>query len=194
MRLFLGHRWIYLIDNGSSKENLDKLKDWSNSFRMFHCDNIPRGPGPYDYPYCWRALYYIRNLIEIGYEKIIFIDTDGFILSKRLARYIGDRQSGWVSFWSNTEQFPEASIHVLSDDTFYLFNLYTSHPWETKVGRFMERDLPFTEVNRYFNVGRFGEKWDGKEWSANLERKQEPDMDYFGQAPLSTTFEFGKYE
>ncbi len=180
----LGFDEIVLFDNASSPEKLAQLKAPKNVHVMRFDERLVRGPGPHDYPYCWRALYAYRDLINMGFEKFITIDSDGFVLSKRMAAYLKHADTGWVSFWSENGQFPESSIHVLCKDAFSIFHSFTGVPWSEYVGLMMEHELPFTHVDRQFRCSRFGELGSPP---------QDATMDFYGQAPLGVPLEFGKY-
>jgi len=162
-----------MLDNGSSYIKMTELLGIVNMeyFKIKSLENIPWG-GPNNYPYCWRALYYIKNLIEEGYEKIVVIDSDGFIVSKKMADYIKNLSSGWTSFWCKRWEFPEASIHVLCKDAFNMFYNFIKIPYQRRVGSIMEMTLPFTHIEESFVCDRFGETND----------LLTDEMDYYGQA------------
>ena len=145
------------------------------------------GPGPEDYPYCWRVLYAIENLIEIGYEKIIHIDSDCFILSDRMMKLIGRTTTGWKAMWCPTYQFPESSLSVLCEDAFPLFKKFVKEKhWPSRVGQKMETTLPYTEIIKDAVGDRYGEK--------DPPPYQNSDMDFYAQAPLSVELEFGRFK
>lgn len=169
----IGFDDIFMLDNGSSYL---KMTDFLGSinmeyFKIKSVENIGEGEAN-QYPYCWRALYYIKNLIEEGYEKIVVIDSDGFVVSKKLADYINNLSSGWNSFWCKRWDFPEASIHVLCKDAFNMFFNFIKIPYQNRVGSIMEITLPFTHIEEQFNCDRFGETND----------PFTNDIDYYGQA------------
>lgn len=198
----LGFHQIVLFDNASSYIRIDELlsqfplKAAAGSanyaretigsllpINLIRFENtLERGPGPHDYPYCWRALYAIYGLINLGFEKIITIDSDGFVLTKRMASFIRNCNTGWQSFWCENGQFPESSIHILNSTAFSLFTEYTKTPWVDRVGSMMERALPFSDLNRDFRVSRFGER--------AVPPEQDPTMDMYCQAPLSIALNF----
>jgi hypothetical protein len=125
----------------------------------------------YDYPYCWRGFDFLRRVFgHLNYDRVILIDSDGFVLSPRLAHFMRDIASGWTSFWCKKYGFPEASLQVIDRNSFR--SRYFTEPWQSHVGEIMEWSLPFTEVNRGFNCDRYGE----------TRTPVSPDMDYYGQA------------
>ncbi len=145
---------------------------------------LEHGPGQYDYPYVWRAMYAARMLIHLGYQKIVFIDSDHFVLTNSLAAWIREQRSGWSALWCTTWEFPESSLSVLCEDAFPLFLEYTSKSWPERSGVCMEKSLPFTHIENGFNCGRFGEKG---------APPQDATMDAYGQAPLTVDLQFGRF-
>lgn len=182
----LGVDDIILYDNASADTYITALKaSHPTGVTLFRAsERLTHGAGKHDYPYCWRALYEFDTLFHLGYDKIIMIDSDGFVLSKRLAQYIKNTNTGWVSFKSTTHEFPDCSLQILNRDAYPVFKRYAETPWKERVGCTMERDIPFTLVSESFNVGRFGEEY----------LPQSPGMDYYGQAPFNIELEYGKYE
>jgi hypothetical protein len=169
----LGFQNIFLSDDGSEKASLDQLEGDVWVFENRHLGKRNNANGV-DYDYCWRALWDIRKLIEIGYKKIITIDTDTFVLSERLFDYIRERSTGWTAFDIEKYHFPSAELHILCEDAFPRFLYYTRGDFMQKNGTLMEKDIPFTHVICGFKVDRFGEE----------RLPQTPDMDAYAQAPL----------
>lgn len=178
----MGFDTIYFIDNGSSAQKIKALEDYSSCPHVvFKYENLERQGGlSEDYPYCWRGLYQMERLIQMGYEKIIFLDSDLFILNKSLTEYVRQTQSGWVSLWCRKYRFPESSFQILCQDSFHLFRKYTEVPWQKKNGILMERNIPFTVVNKDYICDRFGED--------NIE--QNSSMDCYAQSRLTIPLRF----
>lgn len=178
----LGFDHFVFADNASSLENVYKFKNsiglTDTVFHRFQ-EHLPRGAA-YSYPYCWRGLNFIRLLIEDGYEKIIYIDSDGFILNSNLSEYVNQCDSGWEAFWCQKYQFPESAFHILNKDAFGIFDEYTKYGWKQLNGKMMETSLPFTLVNRDFNTDRFGEN----------RTPQNDKMDFYGQCPVDMNMKY----
>lgn len=180
----LGFETIILADNASKPYLVDTFRSLSQgmgySVRIIrYNEHLPRR-GPLDYPYCWRGLYELKTLFDEGYEKIICIDSDGFVLSKRLANYIKSCKSGWVSFQERKYSWPEAALHILCKDALPIYEGFTSVPYSAYNGKPMETLLPFTHLERSFCIGRFGEeKMSQYDW-----------MDFYGQANLDTNLTY----
>jgi hypothetical protein len=185
----LGFQEFVFCDNGSTEKSINEFNyavggtDVSIFQRSPH---LPRGEG-YDYPYCWRGLDNIRHLIEgnlftKSYDKVITIDTDGFVVSGRMANYIKGCNTGWVSFWCPRWAFPDASIHILNKDAFPHFLDFIGDDAMKYNGKCMETTLTFTHVEKYLKTDRYGE----------TRVPQYPWLDFYGNSPLdiSRTLEF----
>jgi hypothetical protein len=151
-----------------------------------------RGVG-HDYPYAWRGIYFISKLIDMGYEKIITCDTDAYILSKKLADFIRQQDSGYVTMWSHKYNFPEAAITVLCKDHMPAFQEWCKTPWEQRSDgtTLFEGALPFTGFANQFVGDRYGEmNYLGVCQGAQAEDgwPQSPDQDWYSQSRTSTKF------
>jgi len=174
----LGFDRIVFIDNDSSQESINEIRKVGNGILdiIRLSPHLPSGSA-LNYPYCWRGLYELKTLINRGYDKIISIDSDGFVLSQRLANYFRLLDTGWTSLWCPRWNFPESACHVLCEDSFPIYLDYIEQmPWQNRVGTKMETSLPFTYINKAFNADRYGES----------RLPQCTEMDYYGQANLKT--------
>ncbi len=168
----------YISDNASEEAEVRRLRGWGTFLR--HQDRLEKGPGQWDYPYCWRILYDIKILIQLGYEKIIFLDSDCFITSQRALDHIRALDTGWETFYCRKYGFPSAEAHVLCKDAFPIYEAFTSIPYEQHMGKVLEDVVPFTKVNHAFNVDRWGED----------RIPCAPHMDIYSQAPVDLPLEF----
>lgn len=184
----LGADKIILYDNASDLGDLSKLVEASgmtlnedlliNRFAEF----LPR-KGMFDYPYCWRVMRQSAiDLPEMGYEKIIAIDSDLFILNQKIIDYINNCNKGWTVFWDEVNSFPESAFQIINKDAFEKYRKTADkdvHSWK---GSCMEVVLPYDHIEKGFHGGRF------------QEREMQPDdtMDYYGQCHVGTKVEFRK--
>lgn len=136
-----------------------------------------------DYPYCWRSLYFVRWVAMSGqWDKIIMIDNDAFVLSKRLADYLKAVDTGWTSLWCERWKFPESSLTVICRDAFSILNEFCVDDFRFHNGKKMEEVTPFTNVEKRFVGDRYGEE--------SPPRKQDESMDYYCQKPTSINVKF----
>lgn len=186
-RFLTWHHWpfffgmdFYVSDNGSPEHLRAQVPAWVTLLR--HQEHLERTGEQHGYIYCWRHLYAIKILMQLGYEKIIFLDSDCFIVSRRMQDYVMSIHNGWEAFWIPKYNFPSAEFHVLCQDAFPIFNAFTSVPYQRHDGKLMETALPFTRINRDLFVDRWGEDW----------TPQEKWMDAYCQAPVGLPLEFNE--
>jgi len=114
-----------------------------------------------DFPGWWRSFLFSLEIAEkYGFDKIIHIESDFFIVSGRLKEYIRDLSNGWSSLFSHYHNFPETAVQVICRDAYSAFyglkekmerNNYTAED-------FAENILPFTRVEKQFIGDRLGEE------------------------------------
>ena len=181
---------IWLIDNASPMEELKKLggEIYNLKFDLIE----PATTRPYlkilryeqrfervrfrVYHYFYRALFTgIQTLPrQFEYTKAIHIDTDVYVLSKRLAAYIKDSNTGWEAFWCKKYNFAESTFHIICQDSFHIGDKFIadSFPIEKYDDRDAENIIPFTNVSKSFIGDRYGES----------SLVQAPAMDYYCQS------------
>lgn len=181
----LGFNRIVLLDNASDMANLKQLDANiydENKVLLYSptapsiidiyrfTEHLPR-TGTWEYPYCWRGLDYLKTLLPTC-EKVVALDSDFYILSHRLADYVKELDSGWVSFFNHKYGFPEAAIHILCKDQFHKVLDFPIPSYTHYNNQHMEWLLPFTQVHKEgFKGDRYGENC----------LQQTDDMDYYGQ-------------
>lgn len=134
----------------------------------------------------WRSFTYSIKLAEkYGFEKIIHIESDFYILSERLIKYIHSLNTGWTSMYSSYFKFPETAIQVICKDSFNLLEKMrqTAAASGYRINRLAEFTLPFTNVCKDFIGDRIGEMPVLKEWMFN--KKVTNELDYYGQLPTN---------
>lgn len=175
-----GSRWESLQDLGCTMrdEDLVPMRHELHDQHAVWFPNLKRGDA-FDYPYVWRAVFFIRKLFQY-YDKVLVIDNDSFILSRKLADFVRDCNSGWRALWCPRYGFPECNLQVICRDAFPLYESFTEGDYNRMNGHCMETTLPLTHVHKEFVADRFGE--DGTE--------QKPGMDFYSQCRLSTPMRF----
>jgi hypothetical protein len=138
-----------------------------------------------NHPGWFRSFLFSLEIAEtLGYEKIIHIESDMYLLSPRICEHIDELDSGWVSFRCPTYRFPESSLQVINKDNFGKFNNFKNEllakGLETLENSNVEWLLPLTHVEEKFTGDRYGERG----------IKQGPEMDYYAQARLNQIFVF----
>lgn len=114
------------------------------------------------FPGWWRSFTAALDLAgSLGCTKIVHVESDAFVLSRRLALYINALDAGWTAFWSPLADRPESAIQVVCADQFERFAAFARHAADDPVfARGAEHALPFTATVRCFRGDRYGDYTD----------------------------------
>jgi hypothetical protein len=111
-----------------------------------------------DYPGWWRSfLFSVVVARHYGCRKIVHVESDAYVLSRRMLDFINARASGWTAFWCPRWNFPETGIQVICADRFDQMRGMWDAGWARHAGKYAERVLPFTDVVRDPHGNRYGE-------------------------------------
>lgn len=111
-----------------------------------------------DYPGWWRSfLFSVVVARHYGCERIVHVESDAFVLTRRTVDFIRGCESGWTAFWCPRWRFPETAIQVVCQDQFDAMERIRAGGWEVFRGRQAEQVLPFTRVVREPHGNRYGE-------------------------------------
>jgi len=123
-------------------------------------ENLGR-PSLLDYPGWYRSYSFAaKYAYKFGYQKVIHIESDAFVLSKQMYDYINNINSGWIAFWCDLHQFPENAIQVICEDEIYNFYKAVEKPYSHFKDKDIERMLPYTKIERSFIGDRYSEYTD----------------------------------
>jgi hypothetical protein len=163
----LGYDQILLVDDGSPT-----LPDWPDTAILsvlpatqpakrvviFHFpENLGR-PAGYDYPGWYRSFMFAAEYARtFGFEKIVHIESDAFLITRRIQQYCNDVTNDWVTFMGPRHSYPETGIQIIAGDGLERLHLISSLPYSEYKGRPVETLLPFTRVETKFLGDRFGE-------------------------------------
>lgn len=176
-----GYDCMFVSDNGSPLDLVNIVSRFYPSANFLrYAETLPRLDIENGYQYCWRHLYTLKILIQLGYEKIIVCDSDTFIVSGRLTKYVADLKSGWTAFNIRRYNFPSAEFFILCKDAFPLYERFTSCPYQDHVGKLMETAIPFTHIEHGLNCDRYGE----------TRTPQCAEMDLYSQCPTDIPLVF----
>ncbi len=138
-----------------------------------------------DYPNVWRAYWIIKNDLLTRYDRVLYIQTDAYVLSQRLLDYLDGCTTGWTALWSPRYNFPEACIQVITRcPEFEEFFAGDMDAFKYN-GRVEEITLPFTHVEKGFVGDRYGEYEPSKVY--------EPGMEYYCQVPDSLDWDDSQF-
>jgi len=167
---------LYMInDGGISDELIDNIEmRWSNSFQHFSVisdytvtshvgcmQNIithPNKLGKLHYRGWSRSFFSSLDIAEKrGYDKIIHIESDAFVLSDRLWKYLYDIKEGWEVLWCPRYNMPENAIQVICKDSFPEFRQQADRFKDGIRQGIIENLLPYKKINKDFVGDRYGE-------------------------------------
>jgi hypothetical protein len=179
----LGYDDIVMVDNASPNENLNALSSAFPQVKFIKkTDRIER-VGHLGYEYWYRAfreaIRYARNH---AYNKIIHIDSDGFLLSNRICEDVKNLNSGWNCYWCEAHKFPDTIFQIIGSDQIDNAYNFMSTGYLPHYGKRQAEDIvPFTNVNKSFIGDRYPDK------GIII---QDPNWDYCAQVPLSMNIKF----
>jgi hypothetical protein len=120
-------------------------------------NNLGRQSGA-DYPGWWRSFLHSVNVAnELGVDKIIHIESDAYIMTPRLVKFINEIESGWNVLWSPRYRMPETAIQVICRDQFAIFEKFKDNHPDYSFPDIAEKLLPFTTVHKQFKGDRYSD-------------------------------------
>ncbi|MCC7703250.1 hypothetical protein IGS59_13420 [Janthinobacterium sp. GW460P] len=120
-------------------------------------NNLGRQSGA-DYPGWWRSfLHSVKVANELGVDKIIHIESDAYIMTPRLVKFINEIESGWNVLWSPRYRMPETAIQVICRDQFPILEQFKDSHRDYSFSDIAEKVLPFTTVHKQFKGDRYSD-------------------------------------
>lgn len=173
-RHLFGAERLFLVDDGTPVENLTLEVSVVCADRelpavlpegpvMFRFSEHFGRPSPFAYPGWWRSFTFASQVAKrYGYGKIIHIESDAYIISRRMAEYVRSLSRGWMAMWCPRWRFPETCIQVICTSHIDVLEQYYRAGralWFRDQGESgcAECVLPFTDVCRHFDGDRYGE-------------------------------------
>lgn len=110
------------------------------------------------YPGWWRSfLYSVIVAQHYGCRRIIHVESDTYVLTRRMVAFLRGRERGWTAFWCPRWGFPETCVQVICEDSFSAMHSMWNLGWLRYANQCAEHILPFTEVVRDPHGNRYGE-------------------------------------
>ena len=193
----LGVDYIFIIDDGSidvaleesalveiHSANDDLPAELSKNINVITFKEHLGRPSIEEHLGWWRSFTYSIKLAEkYGFEKIIHIESDFYIVSERLINFIYSLNKGWTSMYSSHYNFPETAIQIICNDSFYLLEKARENAEAVnyRINQLAELTLPFTNVCKDFIGDRIGEMRVLKQWI--FDENGINGLDFYGQLP-----------
>ena len=110
-----------------------------------------------DYPGWFRSFTYSVEIAKrFNFKKIVHVESDAFILTRKASNYINAVTSGWTALWYPEESFAETCIQIICQDRFASLNRLRVAPYRTQyAGKLIELYLPLTHIERGLQGSRY---------------------------------------
>jgi hypothetical protein len=166
----LNFNQLLIVDDGSPSlpqwtdtsivHDLGQVAESSEIVLYHFPDNLGRRAW-FDFPGWYRSFIFAATYAQhYGFQKVIHIESDAFVISPVLQKYINDVAEGWVAFWCERWHVPETSLQIIAGDSLQAFYDQSRVPHRALIGSPYECQLPFTLVERSFQGDRYGEYLD----------------------------------
>jgi SAM-dependent methyltransferase len=99
--------------------------------------------------------------IHGGYDKIIHVEADAFLISDRAIEFFNSSNKGWIALWCPRHQWPETTLQIINRDSFSSAESFFSKPYSAHLGPpyiSPEKLIPFTYVHMSLTGDRYGEE------------------------------------
>ena len=71
------------------------------------------------FPGWYRSFAYaVTYGIKAGFDRIIHIEADAFLITDRAVDYFNRANHGWIALWSLTHRWPESTLQIINSDQF----------------------------------------------------------------------------
>ncbi len=177
---------VLIVDDGSAT-----LPDWPDTqlieeggslvtdapVTLYHFRQNLGRHGLLDFPGWFRSFTFAAAFAQAnGYEKVIHIESDAFLLSDRITGYIKDYDNGWLGFWCPCWHFAETGIQVIAGNAMAKFNRFAQLNYNMFASRVLEGIVPFTTVSRAFKGDRHSDYTNEIPPEADYSMQVNPDM------------------
>jgi hypothetical protein len=110
------------------------------------------------YPGWWRSFHLALDLCEIyGFTKIVHVESDSYLLSTKILKFIEETDTGWTLFWSEHFRLPESAIQIICQDAFHEFSKIREKGPHGLANQLAEQFLPYTRVVKNFTGDRYSD-------------------------------------
>ncbi len=115
--------------------------------------------GLFDFPGWHRSFAFgARYARAHGFDKVVHLESDAFLVSRRMRRLVDAHGSGWVIPWSERYKFPEIAIQLVGPDQLEAFAAFAARPYDWMRHRVHEPLFTPTHIERGLVGERYGEE------------------------------------
>jgi len=106
----------------------------------------------------WRSFLFSLEIARAyRFERIVHVESDAFLLSRRIVDRINATVDGWTAFWCPLYGFPEPALQVIVHDQFDAMAAVAARGLDALTESLAEFTLPFTRVEKGCAGNRYGE-------------------------------------
>ena len=198
LRSQLKHDQILIVDDGSPV-----LPDWPDTVitgetmpmrpeapvSLFHFrDNLGRPRDTY-FPGWLRSFFFAAAYARLfGFDKIVHIESDAFLITPRVQAYFNSVTEGWVALWCPRYGMPESGLQIVAGSAIERCAAFGRRSFDTPDADVIEKVLPFTHVETGFIGDRYGEYQDhiprDADYVMQIRATRYADPDYLWWLPL----------
>jgi len=120
--------------------------------------------------------------IKEGFDRIIHIEADAFLISDRAIEFFNACDRGWVGLWCARHRWPETTMQIINKDQFASCEAFFGQPYSAHLGlpyKAVEQLIPFTSINKTLIGDRYGEGGDtipyGADYVSQVKWNKGPD-------------------
>ena len=114
--------------------------------------------GVSDFPGWVRSFFFAARYAAVnGFEKVVHLESDAFLISDRMQAFVDEIREGWVAPLCPRYRRPESAIQVIAGSAMSKFQEMGRRNVEELAGVVIEDALPFTHIETSFYGDRFGE-------------------------------------
>ena len=107
----------------------------------------------------WRSFLFSLDIARaFGFEKIVHVESDAYLLSRKVVDYVNALDTGWTVMWCPKYGFPEPAIQIVAADQFQRMADVASAGVARLGQALAEFTLPFTHIEKRFVGNRYGEQ------------------------------------
>jgi hypothetical protein len=92
-----------------------------------------------------------------GFDKVVHVESDAFIISARMQQYINEVSDGWIAPAILSHHMPESAIQIMAGSGLASYFEFARAPYNQSIGIEAEHVIPFTKIERAFTGSRYGE-------------------------------------
>ncbi|MBK6393940.1 MAG: hypothetical protein IPF73_03995 [Betaproteobacteria bacterium] len=106
----------------------------------------------------WRSFLFSLEIARAyGFERIVHVESDAFLLSRRIVDRINATTDGWTAFWCPQYGVPEPALQVIAHDQFDAMAAVAARGLDALTEALAELTIPFTRVEQGYAGNRYGE-------------------------------------